>query len=52
MNLLESLKVQAKELNKRIVLPESLEERTIQAADQLIEEKIAHIILIVSIDEV
>jgi len=46
MNLLESLKERAKGYNKRIVLPESLEERTIQAANQLLEEKIAQIILI------
>ncbi|MFC2123244.1 phosphate acetyltransferase [Bacteroidota bacterium] len=52
MNLLESLKERAKELNKRIVLPESLEERTLKAADQLIKEKIAHIILIGKEEEI
>jgi len=45
MKLLESLKSRAKELNKRVVLPESLEERTLQAADQLLMEGIARIIL-------
>lgn len=46
MDLLESLRKRAKELNKRIVLPESLEDRTIQAADELISQRIASIVLI------
>ncbi len=46
MNLLERIKCNAKKLNKKIVLPESLEERTLKAADILIEEKISQIILI------
>jgi phosphate acetyltransferase len=46
MNLLESFKENAKKQNKRIVLPEGLEERTLKAADILLEERIAQIILI------
>ncbi len=46
MNLLERIKCNAKKLNKKIVLPESFEERTLKAADILIEEKISQIILI------
>jgi phosphate acetyltransferase len=45
MNLLDQIKEKAKKQNKRIVLPESTEERTLQAADILIEENIAQIIL-------
>jgi len=46
MSLLETIKDNAKQLNKRIVLPEGLEERTLKAADEIISEKIAEIILI------
>jgi len=46
MNLLEQIKQKARQHNMRIVLPEGLEERTIQAADQVIGEGIARIILI------
>jgi len=45
MNLLDQIKENAKKQNKKIVLPESTEERTLQAADILIEENIAQIIL-------
>ncbi|HKL08153.1 MAG TPA: phosphate acetyltransferase [Bacteroidales bacterium] len=45
MNLLEKIKESAKKHNKRIVLPESLEERTLKAADIILEEKIAQVIL-------
>ncbi len=38
MELLDSLKQKAKSLNKRIVLPEGYEERTIKAADIALEE--------------
>ena len=46
MELLNSIKEKAKQLNKRIVLPESMEERTLKAADELLSEEIAQIILI------
>lgn len=46
MELLEKIKENAKKQNKTIVLPEGTEERTIQAADQIIGEGIAKIVLI------
>ena len=46
MNLLEQIKENAKKYNKRIVLPEGTEERTLKAADILLNEGIAQIILI------
>ncbi|HBB91776.1 MAG: phosphate acetyltransferase [Bacteroidetes bacterium GWF2_49_14] len=45
MDLLENIKTNAKKFNKRIVLPEAWEERTLKAADILIEEGIAQIYL-------
>jgi phosphate acetyltransferase len=45
MDLLEGIKSKAKKHNKRIVLPESLEERTLKAADEIIKEGIAQVIL-------
>ena len=46
MNLLEQIKNTAKKCNKRIVLPEGEEERTLKAANILVEEGIARIILL------
>ena len=46
MNLLDQIRLNAKKYQKRIVLPESLEERTLNAADEVIENKFARIILI------
>ena len=46
MELLEQIKENAKKQCKTIVLPEGTEERTIQAADQILGEGIAKIILI------
>jgi len=46
MTLLETIKNNAKQLNKRIVLPEGLEERTLTAANEIISEGIADIILL------
>lgn len=46
MELLDTIKAKAKLQNKRIVLPEGTEERTLQAADIVIKEKIAQISLI------
>ncbi len=52
MSLLEDIKVAAKSHNKRIVLPESMEERTLEAANILLTEEIAKIILIGDKDEI
>lgn len=46
MELINSIKEKAKQLNRRIVLPESTEERTLRAADRVISEGLARIILI------
>ncbi|MFO7922256.1 MAG: phosphate acetyltransferase [Bacteroidales bacterium] len=46
MNLLNQIKHNAKKHYKRIVLPEGAEERTLKAADLIISEKIAQIILL------
>jgi phosphate acetyltransferase len=46
MTLLETIKQNAKQLNKTIVLPEGTEDRTLKAADEIIAEKLANIILI------
>ncbi len=46
MNLLEQIKEHARKYIQRIVLPESFEERTLKAADIIIKERIAEIILI------
>ncbi len=52
MELLERIKEQAKSNKQRIVLPEANEERTLRAANEIIEEGIADIILIGSRCEV
>ena len=46
MDLLKTLRVKASENCQRIVLPEGDEERTILAADQIIREKLAYVILL------
>jgi len=46
MSLLEDIKTKARSHNKRIVLPEGLEERTLKAADELLRDEIAQIILL------
>jgi phosphate acetyltransferase len=46
MNFLDEIKTKAKKLNKCIVLPEGTEDRTIKAADIVLEEGLARIILI------
>jgi phosphate acetyltransferase len=52
MELLDSIKLNARKHNKRIVLPEGYEERTIQAADIAIAEGLAQIILIGDAEEI
>jgi phosphate acetyltransferase len=46
MDLLDRIKARAKTYNKRIVLPEGLEERTLKAADELLGEEIVLITLL------
>jgi phosphate acetyltransferase len=46
MDLLSRVKEIARKQNKRIVLPEGTEQRTLQAADEIIRDNIAKIILI------
>jgi len=46
MQLLDSIKLKAKNLNKTIVLPEGLEERTLKAANIILEEELANLILL------
>ncbi len=46
MKLLEQIKANARKHNKRIVLPEGNEERTLRAADAVIAENIARITLL------
>ena len=51
-NLIEQLCARAKADKQRIVLPESLEERTITAADMALRDELAEIILIGNPDEI
>ncbi len=51
MKLLDQIRLKAKKVNKRIVLPESLEERNLLAADYILENEIARIILIANKDK-
>lgn len=52
MNLLEIIKDNARKHLKRIVLPEGQEERTLQAANEVLKEGIADIILIGGLDAI
>lgn len=52
MTLIENIIARAKSNKQRIVLPESLEERTIKAADKALADSIAEIILIGNKDEI
>ena len=52
MSLIESIIARAKSNKQRIVLPESLEERTLTAADKALADEIAEIILIGNRDEI
>lgn len=52
MDLLQRIKENARKHKMRIVLPEGVEERTVQAADIIIEEGLAEVILIGSPEEV
>lgn len=46
MNLLNEIKLNASKLNRRIVLPEGTEPRTLKAAEIILNEKIASLILL------
>lgn len=46
MELLENIKANARREKQRIVLPEGIEDRTLKAADQIIAEELAELILI------
>lgn len=52
MNLLDQIKESASKLSKRIVLPEGTEERTLKAANEIIEQNLAKPILIGNKDEI
>jgi phosphate acetyltransferase len=52
MDLLQKIKENARKHNKRIVLPEGTEERTLKAADEIISEGLAQIILIGNPNEI
>ena len=52
MDLIESLVARAKATKQRIVLPESLEERTLTAADRCLKDELADIVLIGNSDEI
>ena len=46
MNLIDQIKENARKNKQRIVLPESYEERTLKAADRILKDGTADIILI------
>lgn len=52
MKLIEKIIVRAQSNRQRIVLPESLEERTLTAADRAVADQLAEIILIGNRDEI
>jgi phosphate acetyltransferase len=52
MELLDSIKQNARKYNKRIVLPEGYEERNVRAADIAVAEELAQIILLGDPDEI
>ena len=52
MNLIEKIIARAQSNTQRIVLPESLEERTLTAADKALADQLAEIILIGNPDEI
>ena len=52
MDLLQKIVARAKSDKQRIVLPESTEERTLRAADRVLADDIADIILIGNPEEI
>ena len=51
MNFIDRIKERAKKQKMRIVLPETMDERVLEAAGKVIEEGIADVILIGNVDE-
>lgn len=52
MNLLQQIVARAKGRKQRIVLPEATEERTLRAADWVLADEVADIILIGNPEEI
>lgn len=52
MELLQQIWAKAKEKNKRIVLPEGTSERTLRAAEIILKEKLARLILLGNVEEI
>ena len=52
MDLVQKIIERAKSNKQRIVLPEATEERTLRAADRVLAEGVADLILIGNIDEI
>lgn len=52
MSFIDSIKLRAKEAKKTIVLPESLERRTLEATQTILKEELAEVILIGDKDEI
>lgn len=52
MDLIQQIKDSAQKINKRIVLPESLEQRTLKAANTILQEGIARVILLENPDKI
>ena len=52
MNLMDRMVEQARANKQRIVLPEGTEERTLKAADRILADNIADVILIGNPDEI
>lgn len=52
MNFIESIKYRAKKDKKTIVLPESMDIRTMEAADKILKEEIANLIIIGTPEEI
>lgn len=52
MSFLERIKERAKQNKKTIVLPESLERRTVEAAEKVLKEDLANVILVGNKDEI
>ena len=52
MNIMEQIKERAKKLKKTIVLPESMDKRTFKAAEAILKEGIANLIIIGTAQEV
>ena len=52
MSFIDNIKIRAKKNKKRIVLPESMDERVIEAAERAINESLADIVIIGNPDEI